>query len=124
MRSAFLGVAILACAPVAASAKDVVADAPAWTGLAKDGRVLYARDELGNRLPDFSMCGFKEGRVAIRDVPVRGMVRPGNRDDRSAIQEAIDRVSILPPDEQGYRGAVLLEAGVYYLSDGVVLSQS
>lgn len=124
MRSVFLGIAILACVPVAALSKDVAEDGPAWTGLAKDGRLLYARDEFGNRLPDFSKCGFKEGRAAIPDVPVKATVRPGNGDDRAAIQEAIDRVSILPPDEHGYRGAVLLKAGVYYLSDGVQLSQS
>jgi hypothetical protein len=108
----------------AASSKDTPGSGPAWTAVAGDGRILYARDELGNRLPDFSMCGYREGRMAIPEAPVKATVRPGNKDDGAAIQEAIDRVSALPLDERGIRGAVLLAPGEFKLSDGVRVSQS
>src|SRR4030095_12407993 len=45
-------------------------------------------------------------------------------DDRAAIQEAIDRVSALAPDERGIRGTVLLAPGEFKSSDGVHLSQN
>jgi len=124
MHRQFLCVAFFVCELAAASTRESAESGPAWTGLAKDGQILYARDELGNHLPDFGKCGFQESRGEIPDVPVKATVRPGNGDDRRAIQEAIDRVSILPLDEHGFRGTVLLAAGTYQLSDGVRLSQS
>jgi hypothetical protein len=123
MHRQFLCAAVFACRTAVASTKDGQ-DERDWTAVAADGRILYARDEMGNRLPDFSKCGFKGGLAAIPNATVKATVRPGNTDDRAAIQEAIDRVSNLPPDERGIRGAVMLEAGVYRLSGGVRLSQS
>jgi hypothetical protein len=116
--------AMFVCELAAASTKEAPGGDVAWTAIAKDGRLLYARDDSGNRLPDFSLCGYKRGRAPIPDVPVKETVRPGSKDDRAAIQQAIDRVSMLSPDERGIRGAVLLEAGVYRLSDGVRLPAS
>jgi hypothetical protein len=77
----------------------------------KDGKLVYETDRRGDRVPDFSFCGYGGGGVAIPDVPVRVVVAPARGDNGPRIQAAIDHVSCLPPDRQGIRGAVLLLAG-------------
>jgi hypothetical protein len=78
---------------------------------ASNGKLVYATDEYGNRVPDFSHCGYMGGGVAIPDAPVRVLVRPAQGDNGPTIQAAIDYVSSLPADPHGLRGAVLLLAG-------------
>ncbi len=95
-----------------------------WVNLAADGRLLYARDALGNRIPDFGDCGYKAGRAAIPEVPVKATVNPGEGDDGAAIQTAIDKVSAMPPDANGIRGAVMLSAGEYQLGATLNLNAS
>jgi hypothetical protein len=83
------------------------------------GRLVYGpyanRDELhaDNRLPDFSYAGYQRGGVALPHVPAVETVsnEPGLDGDR--IQAAVDAVSALPPDANGFRGAVLLTAGTF-----------
>ncbi len=75
------------------------------------GRLVYQADERGNRIPDFSRCGYKGGGVALPDAPVRVVVSPATGDNGPRIQAAIDHVARLPADERGIRGAVLLLAG-------------
>jgi len=105
--------ALVAAALVAIGPKDGGAATPTPRHVDQDaaGRLVYASDERGNRVPDFSNCGYHGGGVAIPDVPVRFVVPPGEGDNGPAIQAAIDRVAALPPDPQGLRGAVLLLAG-------------
>lgn len=87
-----------------------------------DGRMVYPLDARGNRLPDFSTCGYRGGGVAIPDAPVRETLSPSaTSDDRSRIQAAITRVGALTPDANGLRGAVLLNAGIYRISAALTL---
>jgi len=51
-------------------------------------------------------------------------VKPGDGDDRARIQAAIDQVSSMSPDANGYRGAVLLTAGEYQVSSSLNLTTS
>src|SRR4051812_31587063 len=53
------------------------------------GRLVYEPDARGNRIPDFSHCGFAGGGVAIPDAQVRVRVpaRPG--DATARIQAAL-----------------------------------
>ena len=47
---------------LAAAASFLPADDSPTSGLLHedaDGRLVYQTDELGNRIPDFSMCGYK-----------------------------------------------------------------
>jgi hypothetical protein len=67
----------------------------------KDGRLVYATDQHGNRIPDFSHAGYGGGGEAIPDLPVKAEVEPGDGDDGARIQAAIDRVSQLPLDQRG-----------------------
>ena len=95
-----------------------------WVNLADDGRLLYKRDDLGNRISDFTACGYKAGKEGIPYVPTRVIVKPGDGDDRARIQAGIDRVAAMTPDANGFRGAVLLTAGEYQVSGPLLISTS
>lgn len=89
-----------------------------------EGRMVYLPDYRGNRLPDFSGVGYRGGGVALPEVPVKAKLNPVPGDNTSRIQEAIDRVSALPVDENGFRGAVLLTKGIYEIADAVEIRAS
>lgn len=81
-----------------------------------DGQLVYDRDEQGNRIPDFSHCGYAGADREIPDVPVRVVVAPTGGDDTGRIQAAIDQVAELPLGEDGFRGAVLLAPGEFRIA--------
>jgi hypothetical protein len=76
-----------------------------------DGRLVYEADARGNRIPDFSTCGYAGGDKTIPAAPVRVVVAPVAGDETARIQKAIDHVATLPADSNGIRGAVLLLKG-------------
>jgi hypothetical protein len=84
-----------------------------------DGKLIYATDARGNRIPDFSHCGYRGGGVVIPHVPVRVVVAPKAGDSTARIQAALDYVARLPADEHGLRGAVLLKAGRHEVAGGL-----
>jgi hypothetical protein len=88
------------------------------------GRLAYAEDGVGNRVPDFSHAGYMGGGVAIPDAPVRVVVPPADGDDGARIQAAIDFVAGLPPGDDGLRGAVLLERGAYEIAGNLTITAS
>jgi hypothetical protein len=88
-----------------------------------DGKLVYDADDAGNRIPDFSRAGYGGG-AAIPDVPVRVVVSPGKGDNTARIQAAIDYVSGLKPDADGFRGAVLLLAGRHEVAGQLRLKTS
>ena len=55
--------------------------------LGKDGRLAYDADERGNRVPDFSRCGYAGGDRAIPEAPVRVVVEPETRRQHRAHPE-------------------------------------
>jgi len=78
-----------------------------------------------NTIPDFSHAGYMGGGVALPiDVPVRITVTPTEGDDAPQIQEAINYVQGLEPDDDGFRGAVLVKAGHYSLENILVIRES
>jgi hypothetical protein len=87
-----------------------------WVFFGPDGRLQYQADSNGNRIIDYSYAGYSGGGVALPSVPVANTVSPSGFDDTSNIQSAIDQVSSLPLDDNGFRGAVLLAPGSYYIS--------
>jgi hypothetical protein len=101
-----------------------------------DGHLTYVPDAQGNVIPDFSNVGYESGVVPLpstsgtADVPVKAIVQPlaSSADAGATIQAAIDQVSKMPIDANGFRGAVLLKAGKYpiagqihIMASGVVL---
>src|SRR5439155_13022781 len=96
---------------VASCERCVAADPPPAVSQGKDGKLAYAADDRGNRVPDFSTCGYMGGGAQVPDIGVRVAVPLIDRDNTARIQVAIDYVASLPADEQCIRGAVLLEKG-------------
>ncbi len=92
--------------------------------LGADGKLVYDCDERGNRIVDFSHCGYAGGGSAIPDAPVRVVVPPACGDNGPRIQAAIDYVSTLPADASGLRGAVLLLAGRHEVAGSLRLAVS
>ena len=92
--------------------------------LQADGSLTYEEDADRNRIPDFSHAGYKGGGVDIPDLPVMQTIAPVAGDNTSHIQDAIDAVSSLPLNEDGFRGVVLLEAGRYPVSGQVLVHTS
>jgi len=90
-----------------------------------NGTITYQTDSNGNRVPDFSIAGYMNSSVPIPNAPVMRTVYPVAGDDQPTIQAAIDEVSMLSPDVQGIRGAVLLGPGTFELmSNGLSISSS
>jgi autotransporter-associated beta strand protein len=95
-----------------------------------DGRLIYAPNVQGDRIPDFSQVGYKTGNVPLPNtpggvsVPVKRTLSPGTGDQTSVIQQAIDQVEAMTPDANGFRGAVLLTAGNYPISGTLNINAS
>lgn len=94
------------------------------------GRLVYQKDEQGNRLPDFSHVGYHSGE---RDIPhVKTVIklepsediRSVDHDDTERIQAAIDAVGKRNADGNGHRGALLLTRGLYRISGKLLLDKS
>lgn len=88
------------------------------------GKLVYAVDAEGNRVPDFSYCGYKASGEAIPDVPVKVVVPATKGDATLRIQSAIDYVASLPVDAKGFRGAVLLQKGTYDVAGQLKITAS
>ena len=110
--------------------------------LGEDGRLAYKPyTDKGDRILDWSFCGYKRSEEPIPDVAVAetlsapagealpdgNMAYPNGPDSHGQIQTALDRVAALKPGADGFRGAVLLKKGTYYVNgalqvrSGVVL---
>ncbi len=97
---------------------------PKPVALTSDGHLTYTPDALGNRIPDFSYCGYKAGEQAIPDVAIKVTVPIRKGDATRRIQAAIDYVASLPLDKDGFRGAVLLEKGTYEVAGSLRITAS
>jgi hypothetical protein len=87
-----------------------------WVHLGARGRLVYRTTRRGDRIPDFSSCGYRGGGVALPDAPAKITIAPGNLgDDTPQIQAALDKVGRLPLRSHGIRGAVVLAPGTYFL---------
>ncbi len=111
---------ILACI---AAAPDLAAQVPnsKWVFPSAAGDLLYQIDERGQRIADFSDCGYRGGTVPLPNVsaqidPSRWVnVSPGAGDDTALIQAAINSVAAMTPDADGWRGVVYLNPGEYQI---------
>ena len=78
----------------------------------------------GDRIPDYSYCGYMASEAAIPHVGVQVIVPVQTGDATRVIQEAINYVSQLPVRPDGFRGAVLLEPGTYTIEGTLYLRAS
>jgi autotransporter-associated beta strand protein len=98
-----------------------------WVYPGPSGRLLSRPDFRGNRIPDSSGVGYRSGIVPLPStsiVPVRTNVSPVIGDNTANIQSAINYVSGLPIDANGFRGAVLLTVGTYPCSNTIKITAS
>src|SRR5437762_343851 len=95
-----------------------------WVFFGDNHRLQYHQDANGNRIMDFSFAGYQGGGVAFPSVPVQATVSPSGGDDTSAIQSAIDTVSALPVDANGFRGTVQLDLGTFSVSSTLNIGAS
>ncbi|MCU0751172.1 MAG: glycoside hydrolase family 55 protein [Akkermansiaceae bacterium] len=104
--------------------------ASGWVYQSPTGNLLYQLDERGQRIADFSQCGYRGGIEPLPDV--RKMipqdrwvkVSPADGDDRANIQAAIQKVSSMSLNADGWRGVVFLNAGEYQLDEGIRIAAS
>ncbi|MFC1490399.1 hypothetical protein ACFL6K_04245 [Candidatus Latescibacterota bacterium] len=102
-------------------------DGPNYTSMVYpgiDGKLVYAPDSLGNIIPDFSSAGYGGGGVMLPIVQNKVTIWGVEGDASPVIQAAIDSVSAMPLDENGFRGAVLLRAGYYDLHSTITINAS
>jgi hypothetical protein len=88
------------------------------------GHLKYSASDRGDRIPDFSFCGYAASEKPIPAVPAKVVVPLQEGDATKAIQSAIDYVSQLPLSDSGFRGAVQLERGKYRLKGRLKISAS
>ena len=88
-----------------------------------NGKLVYADfDGNGSTLIDYSYAGYKRGEEPIPDVKVVKTIDANYRDNHtSLIQNAINEVAALPLEQ---RGAILLKAGTYVISDTIKITAS
>ena len=93
----------------------------------KNGKLIYEPyTEKGDKLFDFSFCGYMGGGVAIPDVPVKIILEPGSlkEDDSQRIQKAIAQLGKTPLDKNGFRGTILLKKGKYNIHNTIHILHS
>src|SRR5262249_2764352 len=98
--------------------------APPTISMGTNGLIAYGTDDLGNRITDFSYAGYKAGGVALPTLPNKITLGPSGSDDTTAIQNAINTVAGMPPDNNSFRGAILLKPGNYTISATLKISVS
>ena len=89
-----------------------------------DGKLKYISDKQGNRVIDFSYCGYEASEKTIPFVEAKVLVPVTDGDATTLIQRAIDYVGSLPKDKNGFRGAIQFEAGTYSVAGRLVIGKS
>ncbi|MEL7117915.1 MAG: T9SS type A sorting domain-containing protein [Bacteroidota bacterium] len=90
----------------------------------ENGCLRYVSDAENNYIPDFSQVGYKNGEVTIPEVDVVKTIGPIEGDNTAHIQAALDELALLPLNDEGIRGALLLEAGNYEIHGTVTIKES
>lgn len=89
------------------------------------GHVIYNADSVsGDKVPDFSYCGYKASEQDIPVVAIKAVVPLVKGDATATIQAAINRVAAMPLDKDGFRGAVLLQKGTYAVEGQLKITTS
>lgn len=89
-----------------------------------ENKINYIPDSLGNQVLDFSYCGYQNSNIAIPTLQNQLFVPFQESDCSEQLQQAINWVSSLKPDKNGFRGAVLLDKGVFKLSKPLFIQAS
>jgi len=91
----------------------------------KNGSLTYVPDNKGNIIPDFSRVGYYGGDKQIPDIPVVKTIYPAvDGSSEQIIQSAINEISRLPLNKNGFRGTILLKKGVYKIPGTISIEAS
>ncbi|AOW11202.1 pectate lyase [Flavobacterium gilvum] len=90
----------------------------------KEGKLSFTADSQGNQIPDFSYAGYMASEKTIPNLDNKIFVPKQEEDATQKIQAAIDYVSNLKPDKSGFRGAVLLDKGIFKISGTLYIKKS
>ncbi len=88
------------------------------------GRLTYASDGEGNRIPDYSYAGYKYGQAALPAVPEVMRLSSAAGDNTARIQQALDQIGTRTPDGNGFRGALVLNPGTYEIRGTLRVNRS
>ncbi len=90
------------------------------------GHLTYFPDSNNFIIPDYSVVGYKGNGVLDipSSIPIVHTINPIAGDNTNHIQSAINYVSSLPIQSNGFRGALKLNAGTYYTSNTLTLRAS
>src|SRR5204863_1471115 len=88
------------------------------------GKLVYTTDPSGDRIPDFSYCGYKASGQPIPTIDIKVVVPVSKGDATLRIQSALDYVASLPVDANGFRGAVLMQKGNYEVYGQLLITAS
>ncbi|ACU59299.1 DUF6298 domain-containing protein [Chitinophaga pinensis] len=123
MTKRLLTICVACWLPLLAAAQAKKTKAPLPPVSWEKGQLAYQPDEKGNRVPDFSWCGYMAGEQALPLTPIRVRVPVMKGDATATIQAALDYVASLPLKE-GVRGAVLLDKGTFEISGSLRINAS
>lgn len=111
-------------APLFAQSKKKVIKPQPPVAADKGGKLIYAIAPNGDRIPDYSYCGYMASEKPIPEASVRVVVPLKSGDATLRIQAALDYVAGLPAGQDGIRGAVLLNKGVYNVNGSLKINAS
>ncbi len=91
-----------------------------------DGRLaMLPWNEQGDRLPDFSYCGYRNGGIKLPEVPTLVTLEPSGAEDESErIQAALDDLGKSLEKTTDGRGALLLKKGLWKVNKTLNISYS
>ena len=93
--------------------------------MADGSLVMLPWNEQGDKIPDFSFCGYRNGGVKLPDVPTLVTLEPSGAEDESArIQTALDELGKNLAKTPGARGALLLKKGLWKVNTTLTMSYS
>ena len=97
---------------------------PAPAIASQGGRLVYAPDSLGNRVPDFSYAGYMAAEKPIPTPAATIMIPQTNEDATDIIQDAINDLGGRQADKNGFRGVILLQPGTYKIAGNLNIRHS
>jgi fibronectin-binding autotransporter adhesin len=93
--------------------------------MADGSLVMLPWNEQGDKIPDFSFCGYRNGGVKLPDVPTLVTLEPSGAEDESErIQTALDDLGKSLKQTPDARGALLLKKGFWKIKKMLTMSYS
>ncbi len=93
-----------------------------WVKLDKNNKLEYYKDSLGNRIPDFTAVGYRNGIAPFPKGRLVATLFPSGGDDTYRLQQLIDSVSNLP--NTTIPKVILISKGKYTISSTIKISTS